>query len=366
MSIRLIQKSRLASTSKFGVALDIDGVLIRGGQCLKGTRRALEMLNGDNKHNRQIPHVFLTNGGGLLEKKKAEKLSAVIGMPVDAYRMIQCHTPMRSLSTVPELRDGPILVIGPSSCKEVMLSYGFKRPVMSTDVLSWHPSIWPFRQVPQSAAPFDINDTPFRAVFVCHDSRDWGLDVQVACDVLRSEDGYLGTLSPSHHQPDFRQSVPLYFSNPDFTWANDFSVPRFAQGAFRLSMERLYYELTGHNLVVAAEYGKPFKAMYDYAKQQFREQAGGQSTIERVYGIGDNVSSDIVGANQAGWQSVLVKTGVWQEDQGFQSPRKYHLPSSITKHNSKDRLQELITPKLIVEDVKEAIEKILEIESGDL
>ncbi|KAI3638870.1 hypothetical protein MIR68_003368 [Amoeboaphelidium protococcarum] len=70
MVIRLIQKSRLASTSKFGVALDIDGVLIRGGQCLKGTRRALEMLNGDNKHNRQIPHVFLTNGGGLLHESR--------------------------------------------------------------------------------------------------------------------------------------------------------------------------------------------------------------------------------------------------------------------------------------------------------
>ena len=34
--------------------------------------------------------------------------------------------------------------------------------------------------------------------------------------------------------------------------------------------------------------------------------------IGNIYMVGDNPKSDIRGANQAGWKSILVKTGVFQ------------------------------------------------------
>lgn len=60
------------------------------------------------------------------------------------------------------------------------------------------------------------------------------------------------------------------------------------------------------------------------------------------YAIGDNPASDIEGANGAGWESILVQTGVFKADQG-------HHPA---KH--------------VVHDVKEALRLILELEGRPL
>lgn len=61
-------------------AFDIDGVLIRGGIVLDQGKRALKLLK-----ERNIPHVFLTNGGGVTEAKKALELSKKFDHPVCVY-----------------------------------------------------------------------------------------------------------------------------------------------------------------------------------------------------------------------------------------------------------------------------------------
>ena len=33
----------------------------------------------------------------------------------------------------------------------------------------------------------------------------------------------------------------------------------------------------------------------------------------KVYAVGDNILSDIIGANAHGWESILVKTGVYKD-----------------------------------------------------
>lgn len=60
------------------------------------------------------------------------------------------------------------------------------------------------------------------------------------------------------------------------------------------------------------------------------------------YAIGDNPASDIEGANGAGWESILVQTGVFKADQG-------HHPA---KH--------------IVHDVKEALQLIMDLEGFEV
>ncbi len=87
-----------------------------------------------------------------------------------------------------------------------------------------------------------------------YDSNDWGTDLQIACDLLRSPNGCLGTAFQKFHQNGKRstqeahqdhnlyrqQHIPFYFSNPDFLWANEFPLPRFGQGAFKTALKAMW------------------------------------------------------------------------------------------------------------------------------
>lgn len=87
----------MASSAKpapFGVAFDIDGVLLRGKVPVPGAVEALKLLNAHS-----IPYVFMTNGGGTLEKHKAESVAHALGVPVTVEQIILSHTPMKALAS---------------------------------------------------------------------------------------------------------------------------------------------------------------------------------------------------------------------------------------------------------------------------
>ncbi len=166
-----------------------------------------------------------------------------------------------------------------------------------------HPDIWPLgANSNTNIEPHDLSEFQFSAIMQLHDSMDWGLDMQVMLDVLRSHDGKLMTVGE-------RQAVPIYFSNSDMVWKAAYPHNRFAQGAFRHAFKSLYKELTRDSLEFTT-FGKPTKETYAYASQMLNLDP--LDSKQRVYMVGDNPASDIVGANQAGWQSILVKTGVWK------------------------------------------------------
>merc|ERR1712227_691360 len=58
----------------FVFAFDIDGVLVRGGKPIPEAIRAMQVLNGDNEYGMNIPHIFLTNGGGKTEEERCRDL----------------------------------------------------------------------------------------------------------------------------------------------------------------------------------------------------------------------------------------------------------------------------------------------------
>lgn len=146
-------------------------------------------------------------------------------------------------------------------------------------------------------------------------------------DLVRAEDGVFGTLKdPSQPANPSTPQLPVYFSNPDMLWGNDFPQSRFGQGAFQEAMAAVYKRTTGLELQRTTG-GKPTKPTYDYAsnllysaikatKQGHDEvdlHAKGSPTFEgRVYMVGDNPESDIAGANGFGWESILVRTGVFR------------------------------------------------------
>ncbi|KAI7830326.1 HAD-like domain-containing protein [Gamsiella multidivaricata] len=322
-------------TAPFNIVFDIDGVLIKGKQVIPQTRRALELLWENN-----VPYIFLTNGGGVPESEKAEELSKKLGVPVNPDHLIVSHSPMRSL--VPQYKDSNILVVGGkgSSCKRVAESYGFRRVVTPEEVHAVHPSACPISFCEARPVPFNKEylqnvGMPVEAVMVFHDSVDWGRDLQICLDALASKGGALGTIKDSEDLHSTKQSVPIYFSNPDVVWSNEYPVPRFGQGTFKLCLEKIYKNLTGQELEFTT-FGKPMTTTYQYAEtllnriSPFPPTSDGQPSKRTVYAVGDNPYADIAGANAYGWDSVLVKTGVFRT-KGYEN-HHVHPATAVVDH----------------------------------
>ncbi|OAV87265.1 HAD-superfamily subfamily IIA hydrolase [Puccinia triticina 1-1 BBBD Race 1] len=310
---------------------DIDGVLKQGAHVLPQARKAIAILNGQNSAQKSFPFILCTNGGGTPELERSKKLSEELGVPITPSQLVQSHTIFNQFLS--SYSDKPILVIGGRAgrCRLVAEGYGFQHVYIPQDILKWNPSIWPFYKLSDQesriAKTADFSKIPFSAVFVMHDSFDWGLDTQMAIDVLTSKDGII--TNPIDCTPNIKtNSIPVYFSNPDFLWGNEFSRPRFGQGAFQTALRANYERLTGHPLE-AWTGGKPTRATYDFANQLLknilRDQFNGQD-LGAVYMIGDNPASDIQGANNYGWSSVLVKTGVFK---GNKPEDAAHVPTSV-------------------------------------
>lgn len=290
-----------------GAAIDIDGVIVKGGTLIPGAEKAIQKLISN-----KVPFVFVSNGGGSLESKKAEDLSKKLDVEIVPEQVIVCHTPFKGL--VEKYGDSPILILGREDCLEVAQSYGFKQVYTTTMVHEMLPHAVPTRKVEIISDKHENFKYPvFEAAFVFHDPVDWTLDIQILSDIL---------VHPNHNLPDIysprKQLIPLYACNADIVYVTEHPYPRYTQGAFVETFRYLFqfYHDIPLDLVY---YGKPFKVQYEYAEELLRQHAerlGITVPITKYYGIGDNPKSDIRGARNAGekWESILVKTGIFSKD----------------------------------------------------
>ncbi|KAF4620277.1 hypothetical protein D9613_000334 [Agrocybe pediades] len=334
--------SKTSQPPPLAFAFDIDGVLLRGPDVLPAAKRALNILEGNNPFRQKIPFILLTNGGGVGERERCEKLSAQLGLPISTSQYCQAHTILKKLS--PQYADSPVLVLGGQydTVRNVAKEYGYQKVYTTLDVLAWNPSVWPFHRLSErekeSTKTVDFSKTPISAIFVYHDPRNWALDIQVACDVILS-----GGIVGGPHVPLAQQKEPvkLVFCNPDLLWRSDFPRSRFGQGAFKTAFQAVFKELTGSEYPYV-QFGKPTEATYTFAKElllnRVAEIYGENCPVPQIYMVGDNPESDIAGANAAKWPSILVNTGVYDPAQG----RPTHIP---TQH---------------AEDVEEAVKWAIE------
>ena len=65
----------------------------------------------------------------------------------------------------------------------------------------------------------------------------------------------------------------------------------------------------------AVTFGKPEHSTYEYAAGLLKQATASQCS-PAVWMIGDNPASDIAGANNYGWSSALVRTGVFRDVEG--------------------------------------------------
>lgn len=73
--------SSLQSPPTFGFLLDIDGVLVRGHRVIPAAVEAFRRLVNAQGQLR-VPVVFVTNAGNILQRGKAQELSALLGFKV--------------------------------------------------------------------------------------------------------------------------------------------------------------------------------------------------------------------------------------------------------------------------------------------
>ncbi|KAL3523415.1 hypothetical protein ACH5RR_016249 [Cinchona calisaya] len=312
--------------SSFGIAFDIDGVVLRGRIPIGNSPTALKRLYNDSG-NLKIPFLFLTNGGGIPESRRAFELSELLGVKILPSQVLQGHSSFRSL--LERFENDFIVATGRGEPAEVMSEYGFKNVISMEDYVSYFDNIDPVahykgwsRKVAskkptystKSIQGFDDSLSGVKAAFVISDPVDWGRDIQVLCDILSSKE--------NEHQP------PLYFAADDLQYQAAFPSKRLGIGAFRIALESVFNRIHSKPLECTV-FGKPKLFVFRNAEVILRHlrafSCDGDVTREdghlplygfkALYMIGDNPSVDIKGASQAGspWFSILTRTGVFRQ-----------------------------------------------------
>ncbi|CAN1257915.1 Uncharacterized protein YKR070W [Linum perenne] len=296
--------------SSFGIAFDIDGVILGGRDPIGGSPRALRRLYGDSAVQidvayyvliagcLKVPFVFLTNGGGIPENRRASELSKLLGVKILPSQILQGHSPFRNL--LKRYEHQLIIATGKGEPDVVMSEYGFKNVLSLDDYASLFENIdpvsqykrWASKEVMDSSGPSrsivqrcDIHSESVKAVFVVSDPVDWGRDIQAA-----------------------------------------FPSKRLGMGAFRIALESVFNRIH-HSPLEYVSFGKPNPFVFKNAEvvlNQFQpdDQYDGFKEcqeppafpLETLYMIGDNPCVDVKGANQTGrpWFSILTRTGVFR------------------------------------------------------
>ena len=296
---------RLYRYSTKAVALDIDGVLLRGGVALPRAAMAVQLLDTN-----KIPYCFVTNGGGITEEAKSAELTKKLGVTVSPEQVILSHTPFKVIAA--QHKNERVLVLGKEECMKVAASYGFTKAVSARQLHEEFPTMYPLRKpnVPPSSSHAH---ECVKAVMIFHDPVDWGLEMQVVTDVMLGRQQYADIeLQSINLETVKNQMVPFYVSNADIVYTSDHPYPRFTQGAFLEAFKSLFEMYTGGENINIIYCGKPFKVQYTAATATLTS-LNDNKAITRFYGVGDNPKSDIRGANDAGdqWKSILVRTGVF-------------------------------------------------------
>lgn len=309
---------------------DIDGVLLQSKSPIPNAAKTLSLLQ-----DLKVPYALLTNGGGMTELKRSKFLTSVLDFQgrtlVQEDQLIQSHTPLKTLAK----RYKRVLLIGgpDPEARELGLSYGFESVVRSIDLVKASPNVWPF----QKFTDVELNDyaldpmeskvgvglskesEKIDAVVVINDPRDMGTELQVLLDILNSDGGHFGT---SRSKFSSEPSVPIIWSNNDFLWSTGFPLPRFGQGAFRIAVREIYKQMNNGLELNDDVWGKPHKIAFKYAETVLSNEwlkinkntdMNTPPVFENVYMVGDNPESDIKGGNDYGWNTILLKTGVYKD-----------------------------------------------------
>ncbi|CAH0383548.1 unnamed protein product [Bemisia tabaci] len=293
---QLLISCRNFSTAKkpsFGLLFDIDGVLVRGKRVLPFAPECFKKLIDPKTKKFRIPTVFVTNAGNGLCKSKAEQLSNWLEVEVTEDRVVMAHTPFKVFE---EFHDKVVLVSGQGPLNEIATNLGFKKIVTIDDLRKAYPQLdaVDHKRRASMTEKIDPNFPAVEVVFLLGEPVRWETTLQLVIDLLLTN-GVPRKLPDELPYPH----IPVLACNMDLQWMAEAAIPRFGHGAFLLCLESLYHKITGKQLIYNTLLGKPSEITYQYAHKLLLEQAKdlGVERMNHIYCIGDNVNTDIYGAN---------------------------------------------------------------------
>ncbi|XP_054795009.1 uncharacterized protein YKR070W-like isoform X2 [Prosopis cineraria] len=317
--------SELSSRSErpsFGIAFDIDGVIVLGNSPIGGSAAALRRLY-DEAGKMKVPYVFLTN--------------------------------------VCRFQNELIVAVGKGEPAAVMSEYGFKNVISIDEYASCFEHIDPLApykkcttqlvvdqnsELKESAPRNNVCSERVRAAFVVSDPVDWSRDIQVLSDILRTGGLPGRNVGPQPH---------LFFANDDLEYQTAFPSERLGMGAFRIALESIFNRIHPHALEYTS-FGKPHPSVFKNAELVLEQVTLSLDDLHDVnhknaqcfktlYMIGDNPAVDIKGARQAGhpWFSILTRTGV------FKGKENHHeFPADLVVDNVEEAVDYILAKECVL------------------
>ncbi|KAK2861569.1 hypothetical protein Q5P01_001102 [Channa striata] len=390
----LQQTFRLMSTSRqVGILFDVDGVLLRGRSVIPAARRAFKKLL-DANNNFLFPVVFVTNAGSCHRHHKAQQLSDLLDIKVTPEQVVLSHSPLQMLKS---FHDKCVLVSGQGPVIDIANTLGFQKVVSIEQLRQHHPQLDMVDHNRTSRPPSPpLRTLPkIEAIILFGEPIRWETNLQLLIDVL------LTNGNPScEYDAQVSAHLPVLACNMDLMWMAEAPSPRFGHGMFLLCLESIYRKLTGRELQYQAALGKPSLLMYQYAEHLLRLQNQNRK-LTTVYAVGDNLMTDIYGANlynrylaqqhtaiatstklvakgtgshmmmqeelvsaAAQCRSILVCTGVYKPRSSLSSDQASVVTETVF-HGHRDLIMEpdLVEPDHVVEDVEAAVDLLLKAEA---
>ncbi|XP_040573708.1 haloacid dehalogenase-like hydrolase domain-containing 5 [Lepeophtheirus salmonis] len=285
---------RGSSSANFGLMFDIDGVLVRGKKVLPFAPKAFQKLIDPSTKSFIVPTVFVTNAGNSLRQTKARQLSDWLGVNVSEDQVIMSHSPLKMFN---KYHDKHVLVSGQGPVDEIARHLGFGRITTINQLKNAFPLLDYVDCKRRSPVPcsFERFFPPIEAILLLGEPIRWETSLQLTLDVLLT-DGHPSFLNNEIRYPH----IPVLACNMDLQWMAEAPLPRFGHGAYILCLENLYKKITGLDLKYTALVGKPSEITYRHGESVLQEEAhkcGRLQPIEHIYFIGDNICTDIYGAN---------------------------------------------------------------------
>ncbi|XP_041702635.1 haloacid dehalogenase-like hydrolase domain-containing 5 isoform X2 [Coregonus clupeaformis] len=241
-----------------------------------------------------VPVVFVTNAGNCMRQTKADQLSHILGVPITMDQVMMSHSPLRMFK---KYHDKCVLVSGQGPVLDIAKNLGFQN-VVSIDMLR---ESFPLLDMvdhnrrPKVPSSQIANLPTVEAVILFGEPIRWETNLQLIIDILLTN----GNLSGAH-QSQKLPHLPLLACNMDLMWMAEAQSPRFGHGTFLVCLENIYKKITGKEVKYKALMGKPSELTYHFAEYLIRGQAVERNwtqPITSLYAIGDNLMTDIYGAN---------------------------------------------------------------------
>lgn len=250
-----------------GILFDIDGTLVRGANALRGAAELLEWLE-----TIAFPYLLVTNDANHSHEEKAESLHRA-GLDISPAAILSAGDVVGQAAREHGLVGRTLFVMGDLGKPDYAERAGIR---VTREIARLHSC---------------------SGVIVGEENYDW-------------QPTFNAVINFFIHHPD----APFIVPNPDIYWPdghNGIAIGAGGKAGFIVSV------LEDYGITVRPEYlGKPYGAVFECARSRICELRGEEGVApSRIVMVGDSLRGDILGANRAGYHSVLVLTGITVESQ---------------------------------------------------